>query len=83
MNFTVIDIQTGCYPDIDSILEFEDWAKNICYCDIEGFLLNEYGQLLLADQCGNYVFCPSGRFKVRVEIPEHEDYEYVYWFLED
>lgn len=78
MNFTVIAIQTRCYLDLDSILEFEDWAKSLCYCDMEGFLLNEDGQLLLADECGNYVFCPSGRFKIRIETPGGEIYEYEY-----
>ena len=61
--FTVIDTKTGKYPDVEKIALKEDWAKGLIYCDIEGFAILEDGDLILADECGNYVDCPLGRFK--------------------
>ena len=64
--FYVIDKKTGKEPDLERIALTEDWAKDLVYCDIEGFLLSEYGDLILADECGNWVYCPPDRFEVRL-----------------
>ena len=65
MQFTVIDLKTGERPDVREIALKEDWAKNLVYCDIDGFYLGQDGELMLADECGNYAVCPSGRFRVK------------------
>lgn len=64
--FYVIDKETGKEPDLEQIALTEDWAKDLVYCDIEGFLLSEYGALILADECGNWAYCPPDRFEVRL-----------------
>jgi len=35
-SFTVIDVKTGEYPDLETIALYEDWAKGLVYCDMEG-----------------------------------------------
>lgn len=62
--FTVIDTKTGKYPDVENIALKEDWAKGLIYCDIEGFAVCEDGLLILADECGNFKYCPLDRFKI-------------------
>ncbi len=64
--FYVIDKKTGKEPNLERIALTEDWAKDLVFCDIEGFLLSEYGDLILADECGNWVYCPPDRFEVRL-----------------
>ena len=51
MKFDVIDPKTGKYPDLEHIALTEDWAKGLMYCDMEGFCINEDGNLLLMDEC--------------------------------
>ncbi len=62
--FTVVDVKTGEYPDLEQIALHEDWAKGLMYCDMEGFALMEDGSLLLLDECGNSRYCPIGRFVI-------------------
>lgn len=62
--FTVLDIETGTEPDLEKIAFGEPWAKDLIYCDMEGFVLGADGELYLLDECGNYKPCPSGRFRV-------------------
>lgn len=70
MNFTVIDIQTGKYPDLSDIALHEDWAQGLMYCDMNGFAVQEDGTLILMDDCGRFVYCPGGRFQVLDEPNE-------------
>lgn len=65
MKFTVIDPNTGKYPDCREIVLREDWTRNLVYCDVEQFLISEDGNLFLMDDCDNIVRCPPGRFKVK------------------
>lgn len=62
--FIVIDNKTGKYPDCEEIALNEDWANNLCYCDIDCFAMTEDGTLILMDECGNCAYCPEGRFTV-------------------
>lgn len=64
LQFIVLDTQTGLEPDFEYICKNEEWAKNLIYCDIEGFFIGEDGQLVLADECGNFAYCPHDRFEV-------------------
>ena len=65
--FSVVDNKTGEYPDLYNIALKEDWAKGLMYCDMEGFSINEDGQLILSDECGKFVYCPNDRFTVVFE----------------
>ena len=62
--FTVIDTKTGKEADPYEIALHEDWAKGLCYCDMEGFALTEDGELLLMDECGHFRYCDTDRFKI-------------------
>lgn len=63
--FTVIDKKTGKYPDTEKIALEEEWAKELIYCDIEGFAIEEDGTLVLLDECGNVAYCPKDRFEIK------------------
>lgn len=65
--FGVIDKKTGEYPDLEKLALEEDWAKGLCYCDMEGFALSEEGDLILMDECGRFRYCPPDRFEVVLE----------------
>ena len=78
VSFSVIDNKTGEYPDLYDIALKEDWAKGLMYCDMEGFSINEDGQLILSDECGKFVYCPSDRFTVVFEdiiVLSREEFE--------
>lgn len=55
--------EANCYK----IALKEDWAKCLCYCDMEGFAITQDGMLILLDECGEYTYCPDNRFKVVAE----------------
>lgn len=63
-SFSVIDPETGKYPDLEHVAMHEPWAKGLIYCDMEGFAIDEGGLLLLMDECGNFRYCPPERFTV-------------------
>lgn len=63
--FKVFDNNTGEEADPSDITLHEEWAKNLVYCDMEGFALLEDGTLILLDECGNFVYCSPERFEVR------------------
>lgn len=63
-SFIVIDNKTGKEADAYEISLHEEWARSLCYCDIEGFAITEDGELILADECGKFAYCPDGRFEV-------------------
>ena len=67
MKFTVIDTKTGNYPDLEKIALTEEWAKDLMYCDMEGFAIEEDGDLMLMDECGNFRYCPDDRFKIEFD----------------
>ena len=62
--FTVIDKLTGKYPDLREIALHESWAKGLIFCDMEGFVIDEYGDLSLTDECGGIAYCPADRFEI-------------------
>lgn len=64
MRFRVIDLVDGEEPDLVMIALHEDWAQKLIYCDMEGFFIDQDGNLYLADECGQYAPCPPDRFKV-------------------
>lgn len=71
MRFRVIDNATGEEADPGSIALNEHWAKGLMYCDMEGFAVLYDGTLMLADECGQFRFCPIERFRVEA-LDENE-----------
>lgn len=69
ITFDVIDTKTGKYPDLEHIARTEEWAQNLIPWDMDGFCINEDGNLLLMDECGNYSHCPPDRFEVTFNFP--------------
>ena len=67
MIFKVIDKKTGKEADVEKIAFHETWARPLVYCDMEGFFIGEDGTLILADECGNMVYCPDDRFEIVFE----------------
>ena len=64
IEFTVVDNRTGDYPDLEEIALKEEWAKDLIYCDMEGFAISEDGTLMLLDECGGVAYCPEDRFTI-------------------
>ena len=62
--FTVIDTRTGKEADEYNIALHEEWAKDLCYCDMEGWAIMDDGTLLLVDECGRFEYADRERFKV-------------------
>ena len=62
--FTVIDTKTGKEADEYEIALHEDWAKELCYCDMDGWAIMDDGTLLLVDECGRCAYADRERFKV-------------------
>lgn len=62
--FAVIDKQTKREADEYKISIKEDLAKDLCYCDMDGFAITQDGKLILLDECSRYTYCPDNRFKV-------------------
>lgn len=65
--FCVFDKKKNKEADCYKIALKEDWAKCLCYCDMEGFAITQDGRLILLDECGRYTYCPDNRFKVVAE----------------
>lgn len=65
--FIVIDNKTGKEADTYNIALHEDWAKHLCYCDMEGWAIEDNGTLLLVDECGKFAYADRERFKVKWE----------------
>lgn len=65
MEFQVFDRLTGKEADLEVIARNEFWAQGLISCDMTGFFIGEDGSLILADECGHYVFCDRERFEIR------------------
>ena len=63
--FKVIDTRTGwdVTEDLERIALTEDWAKNLIYCDMQGWYIDTDGNLVLLDECGSYA-CPPEHYVV-------------------
>lgn len=67
LSFKVIDRRTMSEADIGKIALTEAWADDLTYCDMQGFAIEEDGNLVLLDECGNYAYCPPGRFLIEYD----------------
>ena len=61
MTFKIIDNKTGKEPDLNKIF-WEKWTDDLIQYDIDQFAVTEDGHLILMDDCGNFAYCPDGRF---------------------
>ena len=62
--FRVIDRRTGKEADTYEIALHEEWAQRLCYCDMEGWAIEDDGSLLLVDECGKFEYADRDRFEV-------------------
>lgn len=65
MTFRVIDTKTGKEPT-DSVIYDIAVKGNLMLCDIDQFAVCEDGSIILFDDCGNYTYCDTNRFKIEV-----------------
>lgn len=65
--FVVLDKTTGKEAGLGEIALYEEWAKSLVYCDMDGFAITQDGALLLLDECGKFEYCPSDRFEIVAE----------------
>ena len=63
-SFVVIDTKTGKEADQYDIALHEEWARHLCYCDMDGWAIQDDGSLLLLDECGRFAYADRERFKV-------------------
>jgi hypothetical protein len=63
--FHVIDHTTGKEADEYEIALHEPWASHLCYCDMEGWAIEQDGTLILMDECNQFAYPPKPeRFEV-------------------
>jgi len=68
IKLVVTDPATGKYPDLEALCG-EPWAASLMSIDMEGFALDEEGNLFLIDECGTYAYPPNeDRFNWHIEI---------------
>lgn len=79
--FIVIDTETGKEADMTDIAEQirqagrgEHWAWDLISCDIDGWIIDEYGCLGLCDDTGQTRYPPSGMYEVRPTMKAWRDW---------
>lgn len=64
--FIVIDRETRKEADLYAIVlesyKKKGWARNLIYCDLEGWAIEQGGTLIIVDECGNYAYPSADRF---------------------
>lgn len=48
---------------------------NLVYCDMDGFYVDEYGDLYIADECGNFLYLGEGDDR---NVVWHQNWEGFY-----
>jgi len=76
MTFRIIDNKTGKEPT-DRVISNIARKGGLMEMDIDGFYVDEDGQIILVDDCGNCTWVDAKRFKV-----EHETGHWI-WQKED
>lgn len=67
MIYEIIDTRTGERASAQELAQ-EPWAEKTRGCDWPAFAIDEDGNAILADDCGNYDMVPEGRVEVRLVV---------------
>lgn len=67
MIYEIIDTRTGERANEYELVQ-EPWAEKTRGCDWPAFAIDEDGDIILTDDCGNYDMVPEGRAEVRLVI---------------
>lgn len=68
IEFSVKCKETGLPVDLKELSK-EKWASMLMPFDLDGFYLGEEGQLMLADECGNFAYVPcEGKYIVEITV---------------
>lgn len=67
MIYEIIDTRTGERAKAYELVQ-EPWAGNTRGCDWPAFAIDEDGDVMLTDDCGNYDMVPEGRVEVRLVV---------------
>ena len=67
MIYEIIDTRTGERAKAYELVQ-EPWAKKTRGCDWPAFAIDEEGDVMLTDDCGNYDMVPEGRVEVRLVV---------------
>lgn len=70
--FRVWDKEDQVYADTHAALiamaQNEEWANHLMVHDMEGWLVDQEGGLVLTDECGGSACPPSGRFEIKWQL---------------
>lgn len=81
MTFKVISRKTGKEPIFDHNHLFkEKWFKNsnLIWCDISGWAIDEYGALMLVDDCNNIAYPPDDKYIVIFDEDDEDGQKYIH-----
>lgn len=67
MIYEIIDTRTGERAKAYELVQ-EPWAEKTRGCDWPAFAVDETGDVMLTDDCGNYDMVPEGRVEVRLVV---------------
>lgn len=67
MIYEIIDTRTGERAKAHELVQ-EPWAEKVRGCDWPALAVDETGDVMLTDDCGNYDMVPEGRVEVRLVI---------------
>lgn len=67
MIYEIIDTRTGERAKAYELVQ-EPWAEKTRGCDWPALAVDETGDVMLTDDCGNYDMVPEGRVEVRLVV---------------
>jgi len=79
MTFKIIDTRTGKEPT-DRVISNIARKGGLMEMDIDGFYVDEDGQIILVDDCGNCTWVDAKRFKVEPETGHWIEHDNGAWW---
>lgn len=67
MIYEIIDTRTGERANASALVQ-DPWAEKVRGCDWPALAVDETGDVMLTDDCGNYDMVPEGRVEVRLVV---------------
>lgn len=67
MIYEIIDTRTGERAKAYELVQ-EPWAEKVRGCDWPALAIDEDGDVMLTDDCGNYDMVPEGRVELRMVV---------------